>query len=226
MIRIELKDYLLPVSEEGALDRFSLAISTGDVCWLDADSTHAVHLLFRALTTLDTPVEGAYFFEGRLLDFSNPITLLPLKKSIGFITTRSALISNRSLRENLTLMRSYGANDLSARVEDETFELCRHFSIADKMDRRPQDMDQADLRAAIVIREIVKASSLLLMENPENYLGYTRFFLYDWLLRGAMDRGVPVVFTSDDKNFIDSVSNRALVLRMGRLSEGGHAYQV
>jgi ABC-type polysaccharide/polyol phosphate transport system ATPase subunit len=28
------------------------------------------------------------------------------------------------------------------------------------------------------------------------------------------------VFTSDDKNFIDSVSNRALVLHNGQLQEG------
>lgn len=220
MNRIELIDYLpsAPVGEK-TLDRFSLALAAGDVCWLDADSTQSVHALFRALTTLDSPVEGEYLLEGAPLDFSRPETLLPVKKSIGCITTRSALISNRSLRENLTLMRCYAENNWSARVDDQTFELCRHFSIAHKIDLRPQDLDQAERRAAIVIREIAKAERLLLVENPEIYLGHAGFFLYDWLLRGVMDQGVPVVFTSDDKNFIDSVGSRTLELHRGQLKE-------
>lgn len=217
---IELEDYVLPVSGESPrLERFSFSISKGDVCWLDTGVTEYAHLFFKALATLAYPLEGRYHFAGERLDFLKPDSILPVKKTIGYITTHSALISNRSLRENLTLMRNYAENDLSARIDDETFDLCRHFSIADKIDLRPEDLEQADMRSAIVIREIRKATRLLLLEKPEIYLGHAGFFLYDWLLRSLMDKGVPVVFTSDDKNFIDSVSNRALVLHDGRLHE-------
>ena len=218
---IELEDYTLPVSEEGSgIQRFSFSISKGDICWLDADVTEDAHLFFKALATLVTPLSGNYRFEGECLDFTKPDTILRVKKTIGYITTHSALIRNRSLRENLTLMRSYADNNLSARIDDETFALCRHFSIADKVDLRPEKLEQFDRRAAIVIRELAKATRLLLLEKPGIYLGHAGFFLYDWLLRGLMDQGVPVVFTSDDKNFIDSVSNRALVLHNGQLQEG------
>lgn len=218
---IELEDYVLPVSEEGSgIQRFSFSVSKGDICWLDADATEDVHLFFKALATLVTPLAGNYRFEGECLDFSKPNTLLPVKKTIGYITTHSALIRNRTLRENLTLMRSYADNNLSARIDDKTFELCQHFAIADKVDLRPEKLEQFDRRAAIVIRELAKATRLLLLEKPGIYLGQAGFFLYDWLLRGLMDQGVPVVFTSDDKNFIDSVSNRALVLHNGQLQEG------
>ena len=217
---IELENYSLPASEESpGIETFGFSVSTGDICWLDADATEDALLFFKALATLVTPLSGTYRFEGERLDFARPDTLLPVKKTIGYITTHSALISNRSLRENLTLMRSYADNNLSARIDDKTFDLCTHFSIADKVDLRPEKLEQTDRRAAIVIREITKATRLLLLEKPEIYLGHARFFLYDWLLRGLMDQGVPIVFTSDDKNFIDSVSNRALVLREGRLKE-------
>jgi len=217
---IELENYSLPATEESpGIEAFDFSVSKGDICWLDADATEDALLFFKALATLVPPLSGTYRFEGERLDFTRPDTLLPVKKTIGYITTHSALISNRSLRENLTLMRSYADNDLSARIDDRTFELCRHFSIADKVNLRPEKLEQSDRRATIVIREIAKATRLLLLEKPEIYLGHARFFLYDWLLRGLLDQGVPMVFTSDDKNFIDSVSNRALVLHEGRLKE-------
>ena len=219
---IDLENYTLPDSREGAgIETFTISISKGDICWLDADVTEDALLFFKALATLVTPVSGTYGFEGECLDFTRPNTLLAVKKTIGFITTHSALISNRSIRENLTLMRSYADNNLSARIDDKTFELCRYFSIADKVELRPEKLEQADRRAAIVIREISKATRLLLLEKPEIYLGHSGFFLFDWLLRGLMDEGVPIVFTSDDKYFIDSVSNRALVLNNGQLREKG-----
>ena len=217
---IELENYSLPVSEEGRrIEAFSFSVSKGDICWLDADVAEDALLFFKALATLSTPFSGIYRFEGKCLDFTRPDTLLPMKKTIGYITTHSALISNRSLRENLTLMRSYTDNTLSARIDDDIFDLCRQFSIADKVDESPEKLEQSDRRAAIVIREIAKATRLLLLEKPEIYLGHAGFFLYDWLLRGLMDQGVPMVFTSDDKNFIDTVSTRALVLHNGQLQE-------
>lgn len=217
---IELENYSLPASEEGrGIEAFSFSVSKGDICWLDTDVTEDALLFFKALATLVTPLAGTYRVEGKRLDFSRPDTLLPVKKSIGYITTHSALISNRSLRENLTLMRSYSDNSLSARIDDDIFDLCGHFSIAEKVDQRPEKLEQSDRRAAIVIREVAKATRLLLLEKPEIYLGHARFFLYDWLLRGLMDQGVPMVFTSDDNNFIDSVSNRALGLHNGWLQE-------
>ena len=217
---IELENYVLPVSEEGrGIEAFDFSITKGDICWLEADVAEDALLFFKALATLVTPLAGTYRVEGKRLDFSRPDTLLRVKKSIGYITTHSALINNRSLRENLTLMRSYSDNTVSARIDDDIFELCRHFSIAEKVDLRPEKLEQADRRAAIVIREVAKATRLLLLEKPEIYLGHAGFFLYDWLLRGLMDQGVPVVFTSDDKNFVDSVSNRALGLHNGWLRE-------
>lgn len=217
---IELENYALPVSVEShGIETFSFSISRGDICWLDADVAEDALLFFKALATLVTPRAGNYFFEGQRLDFARPATLLPMKKTIGYITTHTTLISNRTLRENLTLMRSYTDNNLSARIDDDLFDLCGHFSIADKVDQRPEELEQFDRRAAIVIREVTKATCLLLLEKPETYLGHTGFVLYEWLLRGLMDQGVPMVFTSDDKNFIDSVSNRALVLHNGRIEE-------
>lgn len=217
---IELENYSLPASEEGGgIEAFSFSVSKGDICWLDTDDTEDALLFFKALATLVTPLSGTYSVEGKCLDFSRPDTLLPVKKSIGYITTHSALINNRSLRENLTLMRSYTDNTVSARIDDDIFELCGHFSIAEKVDLRPEKLEQFDRRAAIVIREAAKATRLLLLEKPEIYLGHAGFFLYDWLLRGLVDQGVPMVFTSDDKNFVDSVSNRALGLHNGRLRE-------
>ena len=153
-------------AEEGAtLERFSCSIARGDVCWLDVDTGERGHSFLKALATLIQPLEGRYSFKGARLDFSSAASILAIKKQIGYITSHSTLISNRSLRENLTLMRSYFDNNLSARVDDHTFKMCRRFSIADKIDQRPEDLDLIDIRSAVVVREFSKSLQLLLLEE-------------------------------------------------------------
>jgi len=218
---IELTDYRVAHSDEGAaIERFSFSISSGDVCWLDAGTPEEAHSFFKVLAMLIIPQAGVYYFKEDRLDFSRPEVILAAKRQIGYITTHSALISNRSLRENLTLTRSYFDNDLSASVDDETFELCRRFSLVEKIDMRPQDLDLIDMRTAIVIRELSKSPQLLLLERPEAYLGHARFGLYSRLVQDLIEKGVPVVFTSDDGEYIDRVTNRTVVLKDGRLNHG------
>ena len=134
---IELEDYTLPVSEEGSgIQRFSFSVSKGDICWLDADVTEDAHLFFKALATLVTPLSGNYRFEGECLDFTKPDTILRVKKTIGYITTHSALIRNRSLRENLTLMRSYAdKGDRSHALQ--AFKRCQQ-TLLDELDVEPE----------------------------------------------------------------------------------------
>ena len=57
---IELEDYTLPDSEESSgIEAFSVSISKGDICWLDADVAEDALMFFKALATLVPPVMKA-----------------------------------------------------------------------------------------------------------------------------------------------------------------------
>jgi len=53
---------------------------------------------------------------------------LPIKRKIGYISSDLALISNRTLLDNLLLLKTYFEDTLSEELPDDMAELCRSLS--------------------------------------------------------------------------------------------------
>ncbi len=216
---IELSDYTLcPIGTGNGINGFYFSLSEGDICSIDADSPDDAHLLLKAIATLVRPVQGTYMFMGKKLDFSNYRNLLPCKKQIGYITSDAAMISNLSIRENLLLMRYYFENSLSLDIDEKTAKLCRNFNIYDKLNLRPGDLQRIELRAAIAIRELLKSPAILLIERPENFIMRSQFDMFMEILKDTLLSGLPLVFISYDKDFVNEFSNRNILISGGKLT--------
>ncbi|RJP82015.1 MAG: hypothetical protein C4522_04690 [Desulfobacteraceae bacterium] len=214
MYTCELTDYSI-ASPNGNqnLNLFHITISQGDVCCVRTDSLDDANLFLRALATLTVPVKGSYRFQGALLDFSDYRKLLPIKKQIGYIAQETAMLSNRTIRQNLLLMRSYFEDSLSVTLDDEVFSLCRLFGLVDKLDLRPAALDTIDLKIAMMIRELKKPPGLLILERPELFVGQHNFNLFLDAFQSIVAANIPVVFFSDDGNFINRFTTREIIVK-------------
>ena len=164
---IELTDYTLsPVVEGNGLQGIFFNLSEGDVCAIEADEEDDAAVFLRALGTLTLPVKGTYRFRGENQDLFDYRHLLPIKKKIGYVAQDSAMISNRTVRENLLLMRNYFENSLFIDLDESTAQLCRKFDLEDKLDMRPGALNPLDLQIAITIRELSKSPEVLLVDRP------------------------------------------------------------
>ncbi len=197
---------------------FDFSLARGDVCVLSSDSIDDALTFLKALATLIRPLHGIYRYNGDILNLSDHSSLLPVKKKIGFITSYSALISNRTIRENLLLMGSYYNNTLSLELDEKTQALCELFSIQKMIDLRPSDLSTRDCHLAITIRELAKSPEILLLENPEDFIGLSKFGIFWDFLAKQVKENLPVVFLSNSKSFIQSFSNRKLVIIQGALT--------
>jgi ABC-type lipoprotein export system ATPase subunit len=202
---------------EKPFEPFDFSLARGDVCGLTTDSVEDSLTFLKALATLIRPLNGTYHYDGNLLDLSDHSKLLLVKKKIGFITSHSALISNRNIRENLLLSGSYYNNRSSMQLDEKTKALCELFSIEKIIDHRPSDLSPRDCHLAITVRELAKSPEVLLLEHPEDFIGLASFgILWDFLEKLVKDK-LPVVFISNSKSFIQSFSNRKLVIMQGTL---------
>ena len=138
---------------------------------------------------------------------------------IGFITSHSALISNRTIRENLLLMGTYHRNTNAIALDERTQELCELFSIQHMIDLRPSELSPRDRHLAITIRELAKSPEVLLLENLEDFIGLANFGIFWELMTDQVKQKLPVVFLSNSKSFIQAFSNRKLVIMQGKLNE-------
>ncbi len=220
MFLIELSEYCLNATGSGnGLKNFYFKLSDGDICSIQTDSSDDAHNFLKALATLVYPVNGAYRFLGKAVNFSDYRELLPIKKKIGYIGQDSAMISNRTVRENMLLMRYYFENSLSLVLDENTSKLCKMFNLQDKLDLRPGDLRPVDLRIAIAIRELSKSVDVLLLDRPEDYFGYNRFVLFKEIMRDIIESVLAVVFFSHDLNFIETFSNMKILIKGGTLTK-------
>jgi len=217
---IELSDYSLPATGSGSgLKNIYFAVSGGDVCFIQSESINDAHIFLKALATLVRPDNGTYRYMGETIDFSDYRKLLPFKKRIGYIGQDAAMISNRTIRENLLLLRYYFENSLALALDENVIQLCNLFDLQNKLDIRPGDLRPVELRTAIAIRELTKSLDILLLERPEDYFGHSRLDLFNEILKDNIEQGHAVVFSSNDQSFIEAFSNRKILIADGTLTK-------
>lgn len=220
MYLIELSNYSLVVEGFGnSLKDIYFTLAEGDACAIKADVADDAHIFLKALATLVDPQSGTYRYMGETIDFSDYRNLLPFKKKIGYVGQDSAMLSNKTVRENLLLMRSYFENSLSLDIDEKALKLCKIFNIEDKLDVRPGELRPVDLRIAIAIRELTKSFDVLLLERPEDYFGYNSFGLFNEILKDTLEHGHGVVFFSNNQNFIEAFANREVLIADGTLTK-------
>jgi polar amino acid transport system ATP-binding protein len=219
MYLIELSSYSLVVEGFGkSLKDIYFALATGDACAIKAAKADDAHIFLKALATLISPQTGTYRYMGEIMDFSDYRHLLPFKKKIGYVGQDSAMLSNKTVRENLLLMRSYFENSLALDIDEKVLKLCEIFNIQDKLDIRPGELRPVDLRIAIAIRELTKSFDVLLLERPEDYFGYNSFGLFKEILKDTLEHGHGVVFFSNNQKFIEAFANREVLIADGTLA--------
>lgn len=218
MFLIELSNYTVAAAGSGnGLNNFYFSLSDGDVCAVKTDTIDDAHTFLKALATIVRPESGDYRYMGQIIDFSDYRLLLPFKKKIAYIGQDSALLSNRTVRENLLLGRSFFENSLTLTLDSNTARFCELFKIHDKLDLRPGELRPIELRMAVAIRELTKSFEVLLLERPEDYFGHNRFNLFREILKDTIEHGNAIVFFSHDPNFIETFSNRKLLISGGTL---------
>jgi ABC-type lipoprotein export system ATPase subunit len=218
MSLIELSDYTLAAVGSGnGIKNFYFSLSEGDACAVRTDTIDDAHTFLKALATLVKPETGVYRYMGEIIDFSDYRLMLPFKRKIGYIGQDSAMLSNRTVRENLLLGRSFFENSLTLTLDANATRFCELFNICDKLDLRPGELRSIELRMAIAIRELTKSFEVLLLERPEDFFGHNRFTLFSEILKDTLEHGHAIVFFSHDPDFIETFSNRKLLISGGTL---------
>lgn len=218
---IDINSYsLAPWGASAGIEAADFIVRKGEVIAVTLEIPDDGHLFLRALATLVYPLKGQYYFQGSLLTFNDYRKLLAVKRKIGYVGADAALISNRTLFENLLFMRYYFENTMAIQLNEEVASLCRQCGLSEKLEFRPASLNPLDIRLAIYIRELAKKPEVLLLDRPEdimipseNYKGLISHFSQ------LISTGLPVVMISYDPGFIDKFATKVIQIRSGRIEE-------
>jgi ABC-type lipoprotein export system ATPase subunit len=193
-----------------------LAVVPGDVIAIVADPPIDGRYLLRILATLEHPERGEYRFNGKSVDLKDYRQCLAVKRQIGYVAPDAALISNRTLRENLILTRFYSENDLTIDIDETVDSLCRGAGLSPMLNRRPSVLSDVELLKAITIREMGKAPAAMLIDRPENFIKIDENDKIFNHLKNMVGSGTAVVFVSHNTK-MNSLANRQLTVGVGEI---------
>ena len=214
---IEIRNLILSNADPTRqVDPIRLAIHRGEMAVIGSDDPLDGRHLLRVLATLDQPWRGKYRFKGKRVEMNRYRQCLGIKRQIGYVATDAALISNRTLRENLLLMRFYHENDLNIDLDETVRNLCNEAALASKLDQRPAALSGTELLKAVAIREIAKSPAVMLLENPETFLEAKNTDGLFQQLKKMRRKGSAVVFSTNDSK-LAGLANRRLTLVDGQL---------
>lgn len=214
---IEITGLVLAPKDGQRLYRTSrLAVSQGDVIVIvteiPADGRH----LLRVLTTLEQPEAGEYRFKGKAVNLKDYRQCLAVKRQLGYVAADAAMISNRTIRENLLLTRFYLENDLTIDIDATVSTLCAATGLTRKLDMRPSALGHGERLKAITIREMAKAPAVMLVERPENFIRLTENDgIFNHLKKMAQSETAMVFISHDPK--MTALANRQLILTGGEI---------
>jgi ABC-type lipoprotein export system ATPase subunit len=193
-----------------------LTVAPGDVIAIVADAPIDGRYLLRILATLVQPDRGMYRFRGDIVNPGDYRQCLAVKRQIGYVAADAAMISNRTIRENLLLSRFYYENDLAMDLDQTAASLCEDAGLFRKLNERPSELNDSELLKAITIREMGKSPAVMLVDRPENFLEIVEDHGIFSHLKKMVQSGTAVVFFSHNSQMTD-LSNRRLTLVDGEI---------
>lgn len=211
---IRLENYRLTSSSLKSGIGFSdFSLSKGDVVAIETDRFEDAHLFLRAIATLETPEEGRYLYEGAPLNLKNYKGLLDVKRKIGYIAHDAAVISNRSVRENLLFPRYYLEDRLDIELGPDVEDLCRLFHIHDKLEMRPSSLGPMEIQAVVLIRELAKIPDIILLDRPDDFISQTIYTPLFQIFGELISKGVAIVIFAFDTKLIEKYITKKAVIK-------------
>lgn len=216
---VKFSDYTLEApGNEHSLKDFTLTVSMGDAFSIVTDLSDDAHRLLRGIAALDVPKSGRLVYRGKEINFSDYRNLLHYKRNIGYVASDAIFLANRSIYENLMLMRQYFEDSTSIEMCQEAVELCRVFRLERRLDLKPHQLDSEEHRLFVIVRELSKNPEILLIEKPRDFLARKRFEALKEVLRQLIKNDLALVFFSTDRAFIDEFANKRIAIDRGKVT--------
>ena len=207
-----------------ALEKVDFSVAVGEVVGLVGDNGAGKSTLVGILSGAYAPDSGRIFLNGREIRWSSPHDALGA--GIETVYQDSGIAPDLTIAANIFLGREILKTGLLGRLgflaEDDMYERARkelqRVGIAMPGANRTVSQLSGGQRQAVAIgRAIAWAKKVILLDEPTNHLGARQAAEVLGVIRQAGQSGLAVVFISHTLPHVLDVTDRIVVLRLGRV---------
>jgi putative ABC transport system ATP-binding protein len=220
-VRDLVRDYPIGESVVQALRGVSFTLGRGQLIALQGRSGSGKTTLLTLLGGLERPTSGEVWIDGREVTAMDEDALVELRRHrLGFIFQTFGLIPILSAAENVEVPLRLAGVERRARAE-RARALLDMVGLGERARHRPDELSGGEQQRVAIARALANRPPLLLADEPTGQLDSRTARTIMQLLRSLVEReGVSALVATHDPLLID-LADRVLVLRDGRLVEGG-----
>lgn len=206
-----------------ALQEVSLEIGRGEFVFITGPSGAGKSTLLRLILRQELATEGTVLVNGRNVG-ALPASKIPeLRRSIGVVFQDFKLIDRKTALENV----AYVLNILGiSRAEQRrrAYNALRSVGLNHRIHIRPPVLSGGEKQRVAIARAVVGEPELLIADEPTGNLDPDLAVEIMRLFREINARGTTVVVATHDRDLIQRMQRRTLVLLGGKLIDSGDGF--
>ena len=201
-----------------ALNDITLNIPKGQFAFLTGPSGAGKSTLLRLLIREEIATSGQIIVNGRNIAIIPDHQIPILRRNIGFVFQDFKLLKRKTVYENVTfVLHVIGA---SPRIQKKrAFEILKMVGLQHKMHSYPLQLSGGEQQRVAIARALINEPVLLLADEPTGNLDPDLAFEIMQIFKRINARGTTVLVATHDKDMIQKIRGRVVILDHGRLSD-------
>ncbi|KKR21613.1 MAG: Cell division ATP-binding protein FtsE [Candidatus Moranbacteria bacterium GW2011_GWA2_39_41] len=199
-----------------ALEDINLTICEGEFVSVVGHSGSGKSTLLKLIYAEELPTGGEVYFNESLLNQISKRNLPFHRRNIGTIFQDFKLLPKKNVFENVAYALEV-AGILDEEINENVPQILDIVGLGDKIHKYPHQLSGGEQQRVVIARALVHAPTLIIADEPTGNLDPKSSLEIVDLLMKINDLGTTVILASHDKDIVDKVNRRVLVLNNGKV---------
>lgn len=199
-----------------ALENIDLKIHEGEFISIVGQSGSGKSTLLKLIYAEETATGGEVYFNDNLLNVINKRSLPYHRRNIGTVFQDFKLLPKKTAYENVAYaLEVAGVPD--EEIAESVQQILDIVGLGDKTEKYPHQLSGGEQQKVAIARALVHAPAVIIADEPTGNLDPISSLEIIQLLIKINKLGTTIVLASHDRDIVDKVNKRVLVLEKGKI---------